>query len=149
MSFQQGLDKKVIRTLDAVSINYDGMQTKNIFAGTITSRKKYNNLYYFRKELYNFLSSINYKYAVKGFMEFHEQRGRQDKVHCHCVLYYGVPPKGNKQNPFNFQISKIESPSIWDNYMKKDIMNTLERQHDIKTGFINYIKKPRILFGVE
>ena len=140
-------EKRIIRTLDAVSINYDGRQTDKLFACTITSRKKYNNLYTFRYELYEFLKSIDYKYGIKGFMEFHNQRGRQDKVHAHCVVYFGNPPKNNKQNPFNFQITKLENPTIWDNYCKKDIINTLEQQHNIKTGLFNYYKKPVYLWG--
>jgi len=139
-------NKTVIKTLDAVSINYDGKQSERQFACTITSRKKYNNLYTFRNELYQFLASINYTYAIKGYMEFHNQKGRQDKVHAHCVVYYGTPPKNNKSNPFYFKISPLTNAHVWDEYCRKEIMQTLETHHNIKTGLFNYYKKPVSLF---
>lgn len=145
-SYRKCLDGTVIKTEDAVSINYDGAFTEKTFACTITSRKKYNNIYKFRDALYEFLSSINYKYAIKGFMEFHEQGGRQDKVHAHCVVYFGNPLKNNKSNPFNFRIAPLTDPKIWDNYCKKHIMETLERNHAIKTGIFTHYKKPVCLF---
>lgn len=141
--------RTVIRTEDAVSINYDGNTTKNLFAVTITTRKKYDNLYHFRNDLYEFLKSIDYKYAVKGFMEFHKQIGKRDKAHAHGVLYYGNPPQGNKKNPFRFQVTRLNDPKVWDAYCKKDIMETLETHHNIKTGMFNYYKKPITLFHEE
>lgn len=148
-SFAVSLDqqRRIISTLDAVSVNYDGIMTEKLFACTITSRKKYSSLYTFRHELYNFLAEINYKHAVKGYMEFHGQKGKQDKVHLHAVLYMGNPPKGNKKNSFNFHISKMDTPHVWDAYCKKEIMYTLERHHDIQTGIFNYHNKVRVLFG--
>lgn len=138
--------KRVIRTLDAVSINYDGKMTDKIYAVTITSRKKYNNLYHFREDLYSFLSKIGYDHAVKGFMEFHSKGKTMDKVHAHCVVFNGNPPKDNTKNRFHFKINKITDSDAWLGYCKKDILETLERQHDIVTGMINYRKKPVCLF---
>lgn len=138
--------KTIIRTLDAVSIDYNGRMSSKLYAVTITSRKKYNDIYQFRNELYQFLSDIGYDFAVKGFMEFHCQKGRQDKVHGHGVVFSGQPPTGNKSNPFHFKICKLDDPDVWDGYCKKEILRTLEINHDIKTGMFNYHKKPIFLF---
>lgn len=140
------LKKHIIRTNDAVSINYDGLITEKEYSFTLTTRKKYNNLYTFRHELYEFLKSIDYKYAINGKMEYHDQKGNKDKVHAHGVLYCGNPPKGNSTNTFRFKIEKLTTPTVWNNYIKKDIMKTLERHHDIQTGMFTYNQSPIILF---
>lgn len=136
-----------IEKVDPVLLNYEGQTSKNVFALTITSRRKYTNLYIFRKALYEFLKSIDYKYEIRGFMEFHGQKGRQDKVHAHGVCYFGNPPKGNKTNPFNFRIDKITDPKGWEKYCVKDIFQTLKTHHNIQTGLFNYYKKPVCLWG--
>lgn len=131
---------------DKAVINYDGQIKDQQYALTITSRKKYSELTEFRTALYEFLSSIDYNYAVKGYMEYHNQVGREAKVHCHGVTSFGNPPKNNSKNPFTFKLSKMETPTVWESYCKKEIMATLERCHDIKTGLFNYYKKPVYLF---
>lgn len=140
--------KRLEHTRDKVLINYDGIQAQKQFACTITTpaKSKYTNMYAFRQGLYAFLKSIDYKYEVKGFMEFHDQAGRQDKVHCHCVVWFGTPPKNNKKHPFHFCIEPLTDKLGWSAYCRKDIIRTLERQHDIHTGLITHIMKPRYLF---
>lgn len=131
---------------DTLVINYQGIITEQQYALTITSRKKFSCPIEFRTALYEFLSSIGYRHAIKGFMEFHNQKSTKDKVHAHGVTSFGNPPKNNKKNPFTFKLSKMETPHVWDAYCKKAIHATLETIHNIKTGLINYYKKPTCLF---
>lgn len=143
---EQTLKRRVLRTLDSVSLDFTGRMTDKIYAVTITSRKKYNNLYQFREAFYKFLNSIGYDFAIKGYMEFHSQGKNMDKVHAHGYVFNGNPPKNNLKNQFHFHIRRIEDKDAWESYCKKDIMETLERHHDIRTGLYNYKRKPVILF---
>lgn len=142
----QSRKRRILRTLDSVSLDYSGKMSERLYAVTITSRKKYNNLYAFREAFYKFLNSIGYDFAIKGYMEFHSVGKNMDKVHAHGYVFNGNPPKNNLKNQFHFHIRRIEDKDAWDYYCKKEIMETLERHHDIKTGLYNYIRKPRILF---
>lgn len=141
------LQSKVLKTLDKLSINYEGEKTDKVFAYTITSRIKFKDVNRFREELYKFLSDIKYKYAIQGYCEFHNQKSTQDKLHCHAVGYFGNPPKDNKTNPFSIRIKKLDNPDGWKNYSQKEIMFTLEQLHDIKTGLFYYNKKRVLLFN--
>lgn len=126
-------------------INYDGIITTKLFACTITSRVKYISLLDFRNALYKFLTDIEYKYAIKGFQEYHNYKTTADKVHMHGIVYYGNPPKNNKHNPFTFRISSLATPHVWDNYCKKEIFSTLQKHHDIQTGLFYWHQEPYLL----
>lgn len=124
---------------DSLNIKYEGKYTNKLFAGTITSRKKYRTPLEFREALYEFLSSINYKYAIQGISEYHESRGKQDKVHCHVMLFCGNPPKGNKKNSFAFHIHPITKLEGWKWYMNKNTEKTLENAMRIYSGFYDFV----------
>lgn len=138
---------------DSVAIDYEGKWSKNLFAGTITSRKKFRTPIEFRHAFYNFLREINYGYAIAGVMEYHEQKGRQDKVHAHVMLYSGGHPKNNKTNLFSFHIQKISNEKWWKYYCSKNIMHTLEQARAVYSGHYDFIQsKSRngyYLFGDE
>lgn len=135
-------EKTWLRTVDTVKINYEGKVTSKLYACTITSRKKFSSLYTFRAELYQFLKSIDYNYGIQGYMEYHNQKGRETKVHMHGVLFFGNVPKGNKHNTFTIKISKLATPQIWDSYCRKEIWATICRHHDIQTGIFKWHNKP-------
>lgn len=135
-------NKLFIKTQDMIRINYDGEVTSKKWAVTITSRRKYDNLYYFRAELYDFLKSIDYKYAVLGFMEYH----KGCRVHMHGVLFHGNPPKFNSKNNFHFFIKPLNNQTDWDGYTLKDVWPTIQKEQDIKDGIFMHHKKPIILW---
>lgn len=124
---------------DSVVINYHGKFSNKLFCGTITSRKKFRTPCEFRDALYNFLRDINYNYAVQGTMEYHEQEGRQDKVHAHVMLFSGNPPKGNKSNMFHFHVHKLDNKEGWANYCKKNVTKTIERCVYIVSGLYDVV----------
>lgn len=124
---------------DSLDINYEGKFSNKLFAGTITSRKKFRTPLEFRDELYKFLSEINYSYAIQGTMEYHEQEGRQDKVHAHVMLFCGNPPKGNKSNMFFFHVHKLDNKEGWSSYCKKHSVRTLETAMNIASGFYDLV----------
>lgn len=136
---------------DSLVIKYDGKYSNRLFAGTVTSRKKFRTPLEFREALYIFLSNIGYKYAIQGISEFHESEGKQDKVHAHVVLFCGNPPKGNKKNPFTFHVHPISSLEGWKWYMNKNTERTLEMAMAVYSGYYDYIISKRdegyCLFG--
>ncbi len=106
---------------DSKSVNYEGkVKDDNVYAVTITSRKSYDDALDFRKDLYVFLSSIKYRYSVRGVFERHNQKGREDKLHVHGITYCGNPPKCNKTNQFYFKLVKITNLERWISYCLKD-----------------------------
>lgn len=125
--------------VDSVKLDYEGKWSKNLFAGTITSRKKFRTPIEFRQAFYNFLREINYSYAISGIMEYHDQKGRQDKVHAHVMLYSGHHPKNNKHNMFTFHIQKVSNNAGWTSYCGKNIMATLEQARSVFSGHYDYI----------
>ncbi len=110
---------------DSRVINYDGKLATQ-YAITITSRTQYTDELSFRRDLYQFLSSIKYQYAIQGIFETHEQKGREHKLHVHGVCNRGHPPKGNKKNSFYFKIKKIHNLDGWHRYCRKAISSGSE-----------------------
>lgn len=122
---------------DNLAINYQGIKeiTSKRYFVTITTRKKISNPLEFRRKLYKFLSDSGYEYPVQGYMEYHNQKATLNKLHCHCILFYGVLPKNNKNNFFSFrQMSQIrpENERIVQRYITKELEYTREKAtHDL------------------
>lgn len=145
------------KNCDLAYINYEGA-TKNNFplwfvTFTNTKPTKYETLQEFRTELYSFLNSIDYVHAVWGAMEYHKTRPTQDKVHGHAILHAGVRPTNNKNNKFVFgamqRINNNDELKRVVNYINKEIIYTLERDHEIRNGvfYMNHYAKGYNAFG--
>jgi len=133
-----------IKVADELKICYEGhFRNDKAFAYTITSRKLYRNPEQFRAELYKFLSNINYKTAIIGSMEYHEN---SVKVHAHCIGSCGNPPKGNTTNDFHIRIDKIHNINGWIGYINKHNHITIEQASEIRSGIFDLHRKKICLF---
>lgn len=104
-------------------------------AFTITTRNKYTDMNEFRSELYKMLSNLNYTVCLDGVMEKHKQKGKNECVHAHGILYAGNVPKNNRKNEFYFKTENIKDEKGWINYCKKDVKTRKDPPKDVLCVF--------------
>jgi len=85
-------------------LNIDKCGAKRYFI-TITSKYKYRSAPAYRKDLYEYLHSLNYPSHISGRIELGSRTG----WHCHGITSWGVVPKGNKTNQFYIHLKQIST----------------------------------------
>ena len=106
-----------------MDFEYQGKTYPKLYCLTITTRHTHD-LQCFKKDLLQFLDSIQYPARIYGKLEYHTHK--KDQIHMHGLTSWGQPPKNNRQNEFHFHLSKVrkDGPALWLEYCNKDYQLT-------------------------
>lgn len=105
-----------------------------VYACTITSRKKHSSFHNFKLSLYKDIGNC----AVDAILEYHDKA--KTKLHAHgfvCLPYSTSLHKGDNRHTFGdftFTLEKIQNLEGWKRYCLKHITHTLEWNNDLFNG---------------